>query len=236
MIVSPLAKGNLFAPHHGGRRTEKITRITPHCFVGQCTAVRMAQYFYETERNISCNYVIGYDGKIICVEPEEIRTYCSSSYSNDNRAITVEIASDTTEPYTMTGAAFNALVYLCADICKRYHFTILAAPANLANVWDSGEICALTAHRWFDSTACPGNWMYSRLGKLAHDVNYQLERGGDDMKVFRTVNDLPEWAKPTINKLMKKGYLAGQGDGVINLSEDLVRALVINDRAKLYGE
>lgn len=48
--------------------------------------------------------------------------------------------------------------------------------------------------------------------------------------------NMPEWAAPTIAKLVEKGFLIGDEDGKLGLTEDLMRQLVINDRAGLYGE
>ena len=48
--------------------------------------------------------------------------------------------------------------------------------------------------------------------------------------------NMPDWAKPTIQKLVNKGFLKGEEDGRLNLTEDIMRLLVINDRAGLYGE
>ena len=45
--------------------------------------------------------------------------------------------------------------------------------------------------------------------------------------------NMPEWARPTIQKLVDKGILKGDGEG-LNLTEELLRILVINDRAGLY--
>lgn len=56
----------------------------------------------------------------------------------------------------------------------------------------------------------------------------------EDSVRYSHYDDLPDWAQPTVSKLMKKGYLKGEGDGVLNLSEDTLKVLVINDRAGLY--
>ena len=70
-------------------------------------------------RQASCNYGIGKDGRIsLCVE-EKNRSWCSSSNANDQRAVTIECASDMSEPYAMNNAVYNSLVKLCIDICKR---------------------------------------------------------------------------------------------------------------------
>ncbi len=53
-------------------------------------------------------------------------------------------------------------------------------------------------------------------------------------KVYNTINELPKWAKPTIQKLIDKGYLSGISDG-LGLTETAVKVFVVNDRAGLYG-
>ena len=56
-----------------------------------------------------------------------------------------------------------------------------------------------------------------------------------DKFIYAWVDDnMPEWAKPTVTKLMDKGYLKGDEEGKLNLDENMLRMLVINDRAGLY--
>lgn len=45
--------------------------------------------------------------------------------------------------------------------------------------------------------------------------------------------NMPEWARPTIQKLVDKGILKGDENG-LNLTEDLMRILVVNDRSGIY--
>ena len=55
--------------------------------------------------------------------------------------------------------------------------------------------------------------------------------------VYQTAGAVPEWGRATVEKLVRKGWLKGEGDrDGLNLSEDLLRTLVINDRAGVYGE
>lgn len=56
----------------------------------------------------------------------------------------------------------------------------------------------------------------------------------DDEVRYKYYDDMPDWAQPTVSKLVKKGYLKGEGSGVLNLTEDTLKVLVINDRAGLY--
>lgn len=176
---SSLVSYTKLTKHHGGRRTHAIDRITPHCVVGQWTAKTIGDYFYSTDRNASCNYGIGKDGKIaLCVE-EKNKSWCSSSSVNDNRAVTIECASDTTHPYKFTEATFTALVDLCVDICKRNGKTKLLwfGDKNKAlNYSPRSNEMVLTVHRWFKAKACPGDWLMQRMNILADTVTQRLNK------------------------------------------------------------
>ncbi len=116
---SPLVAYTKLSPNHSGQRTHKIDRITPHCVVGQLSAERICGCFTSPQREASCNYGIGTDGRVsLCVE-EKNRSWCSSSRENDQRAITIECASDREHPYAMKSAVYQSLINLCVDICKR---------------------------------------------------------------------------------------------------------------------
>ena len=177
---SPLVDCTVKSPNHSGKRTHKIDRITPHCVVGQLSAERIGECFPEG-REASCNYGIGTDGRVCLIVDEANRSWCSSSSSNDQRAITIECSSDKTHPYAMNSAVYNKLVELCADICKRNGITKLLwlgdKDTSLAYTPKKGE-AILTAHRWFANKSCPGDWLYSRYPQLAEAVNKKLGSSG----------------------------------------------------------
>ena len=103
---SPLVSYTKLSPNHSGQRTHSIDRITPHCVVGQCSVETLGSIFLPTSRQASCNYGIGADGRVGMYVEEKNRSWCSSSNANDQRAVTIECASDTTAPY-----AFKDVVY-----------------------------------------------------------------------------------------------------------------------------
>ena len=177
---SSLVDYTMRSPNHSGLRTQKIVYITPHCVVGQLTAPGIGSCF-PAGRDASCNYGIGRDGKVVLVVDEKNRSWCTSSGYNDQRAITIECASDAYHPYAMNAAVYNKLVLLVVDICKRNGIKKLLWLGSANATWNytpkSGEAC-LTAHRWYDCKSCPGDWLYSRYGKLAADVNAKLGSGG----------------------------------------------------------
>lgn len=170
---SPLIDCTVLSPNHSGQRTHKIDRITPHCVVGQLSAERIGDCF-PNGRGASCNYGVGYDGRQCLIVEEKNRSWCTSSSANDQRAITIEVASDKTAPYTFTNEAYAGLLELCIDICKRNGLNKVLwfgdKDKSLSYEPKDGE-CVLTVHRWFANKSCPGDWMYSRMGQLADEIN-----------------------------------------------------------------
>lgn len=174
---SSLVSYTKLSPNHSGQRTHSIDRITPHCVVGQCSVETLGSIFYPTSRQASCQYGIGPDGRIGMYVEEKNRSWCSSSNSNDQRAITIECASDTTEPYAMNSKVYDALIKLCVDICKRNgkkKLIWLGDKNKTLNYNPKSDEMVITVHRWFANKSCPGNWLYARLGDLAAKVTAQL--------------------------------------------------------------
>lgn len=177
MSNSPLVEYVKLSPNHSGPRTHKIDRITPHCFVGQVSVERIGQAFDKTSAQASCNYGIGTDGRVALIVDEANRSWCSSSNPNDQRAVTIECACEKNAPYAFNSNVYETLIELCVDICKRNGKNKLVWIDNKdkALVYEpaSNEML-ITVHRWFKNKACPGDWLYQRLGDLAAKVNVKL--------------------------------------------------------------
>lgn len=177
MSNSSLVSYTKLSPNHSGQRTHSIDRITPHCVVGQLSAESICGCFTSPSRQASCNYGIGTDGKIaLCVE-EKNRSWCSSSNANDQRAVTIECASDLKDPYAMNDKVYASLVNLCVDICKRNgkkKLLWLGDKDKTLNYSPKSDEMVLTVHRWFANKSCPGDWLYTRLGNLATEVTKKL--------------------------------------------------------------
>lgn len=177
MSNSKLATVTVLSPNNSGKRTHAIDRITPHCMVGQLSAKKCGELFSRSSYQASSNYGIGTSGEIGMYVPEDKRSWCSSSESNDQRAVTIECASDTRHPYTMNSKVYASLVRLCVDICRRNGKTKLlwlGDKSKSLTYKPKDDEMLLTVHRWFAQKSCPGDWLYSRLGKLASEVTTQL--------------------------------------------------------------
>ena len=166
------------SPNNSGQRTHSIDCITPHCVVGQCTAEGLGDWFYKSSTQASSNYGIDRDGRVGMYVEEKNRSWCSSSSANDQRAITIECASDTTEPYAFRDIVYQTLIKLCVDICKRNGIQKLRwfhDKALVGKLDDKGEpVQNMTLHKWFKNKACPGQYLEERMFEIAAKVNALL--------------------------------------------------------------
>lgn len=173
MSNSSLISMRKISPNRNSPRNHAIDTITIHCYVGQASIESMAAWLCNPQAKASANYGIGSDGRIICMVDETDRSWCSSNAANDNRAITIECASDVSDPFRVNDKVYASIIALCADICKRNGIKELKwkADPSLIGCPDKQN---MTAHRWFANKACPGDYLYSHFSDIANKVNIQL--------------------------------------------------------------
>ena len=179
---SPLVDYTELSPNNSGTRTHAIDRITPHSVVGQCSVEVLGAIFANPNREASSNYGVGPDGRIGLYVPESKRSWCSSSNANDQRAITIEIATDTYEPYAVKSAAWESTIKLCTDICKRNGKTKLLwfnDKDKTLNYNPKSDEMILTVHKWFGATSCPNTWILNHMTELATKVTAALGSGSE---------------------------------------------------------
>lgn len=241
MSNSPLITCELRSPNKTHPRSHPIDTITIHCVVGQVTALEGCRLFQSPSRNASCNYMVGRDGSIgLCVD-EGDRSWCTggtlsangmTGKQNDHRAVTIEVASDVVHPYAVTQAAYEALVKLVADIAKRNGMGALKWKGDKTLVGKPAEQ-NMTVHRWFAKKACPGDYLYGRMGEIARRANEINGVGaesstegsdrGDGSSVGKgpTAGTVPQserqepatWAKAAWEKATAAGVLDGTRPG-----------------------
>lgn len=166
---SSLVDFKLISPHRTKNRTHAIDTITIHCTVGQVSVQTLGSIFQSKEA--SSNYGIGYDGKVGMYVEEKDRSWCSSSASNDHRAVTIEVASDSKEPYAVNAKAYEKLIQLVADICKRNGIKRLLWKGDKSLIAQVDKQ-NMTWHCWFNSgKSCPGTWLKNKHPEIVTKVN-----------------------------------------------------------------
>ena len=175
-MVSKLAYKTSLSPNNSGLRKYPVTRITPHVVVGHFDAETVAGWFNKPDRKASANYIIGKDGKILCNCLEENRAWTSGDGDNDNRAITIECASDLNTPYALNLDVYNALIDLTVDICQRYKKRrIVWYDDKLLTHQPADDEMLITAHYFFQNVACFGQWLKGKMPDYVAKVNERLQ-------------------------------------------------------------
>lgn len=194
MSNSSLVNYTKISPHRR-TRTGKISKITIHHMAGNLSVETCGNVF-QGSRVASSNYGIGSDGRVGLYVPEYQRAITSSSTANDNVAVTIEVAnSKAANPWPVSDKAYNKLIELCADICKRNGIEGLVYTGD-----SSGN---LTRHNMFAATLCPGPYLQARLPAIAAAVNkilgYTKIRYGCEGDLVKEAQEL----------LIKAGYSVG---------------------------
>lgn len=214
MSNSSLVAYTKISPNKNSPRKYEIDTVTIHCVVGQVTAESLGNWFAKESTQASSNYGVDKDGRIGMYVEEKDRSWCTSSGANDHRAITIEVASDTKEPYAVTDKAYNALIELLADICRRNPGIKKLRWKGDKSLIGQVDKQNMTVHRWFANKSCPGEYLYSRHADIAAKVNALLEAGeekpateekktafkeGDIVKItgnqYYSGKSVPSWVK-----------------------------------------
>ncbi len=177
MSNSTLVSYTRISPFKNSPRSHAVDTITIHCYVGQASVEDAGEWFSRPGAQCSCNYMIGADGRIALIVDEGDRSWCSSSRENDNRAVTIECACDKKHPYAVNEKVWASLILLCADICRRNGIRALIWKGDRSLI-GKAEQQNMTVHRWFKAKECPGEYLYSRHGQIAAEVNRLLNGGG----------------------------------------------------------
>ena len=192
------------SPNHNHPRKHQIDTVTIHCVVGQLSVEQLGEIFANPARKASSNYGIGADGRIGLYVEECDRSWCSSDAANDNRAVTIEVASDTKDPYTVNYKAMNSLIVLLADICKRNSIKQLVWSVNKNDRVNHLNGANMTVHRDYANKECPGAYLYGKHGWIAAQVN-KLIQGGTTVETKKNV----QWTLEQIyNYFRSKGLTA----------------------------
>ena len=244
MSNSQLVDYTCISPNRSSPRTHAIDTVTIHCVVGQCTVETLGGIFAAPSRQASSNYGVGKDGKIGLYVEEKDRSWCSGGYDangnpirvngisgadNDQRAITIEVASDTTDPYTITDEAYEGLIRLLVDICKRNPGIGRLRWQGDKSLVGQTDRQNMTVHRWFARKACPGDYLYDRHTAIAAEVNRRLDReeGKED-------NTVKEWWEEPLAWAKENGIIYGDANGNLKLDEPCTRRQMITFLYRLY--
>ncbi len=190
---------------------------------------------------IGYHFVIRKNGTIERGRPEW--AVGSHAYGENWHTLGIHLsgAMDKVQP---TKAQIESCAHLVAYLCEEYEI-----PIDREHIVGHREVN--------DDTSCPGENLFAKLDEIVSKAAWyakkdteqeeaewreDLEDIKEEITRYNTLSEVPEWAKPTVEKMIAKKLLTGggkkEGDGKpadLDLSKDMLRVFVIHDRAGLYG-
>lgn len=178
--------------------------------------------------------------------------------SGNNTHISFEICEDGLTDRNYFNKVYNEAVELTAYLCEMYSFNPLQDGVVICH--SEGHSRGIASNHsdvmhWFPKhgksmdtfrqdvynkmNQQEEDEMTEELKSILNSINSKLasiEAVTTKKMIYNYIDEnLPDWATPTIQKLVRKGYLQGTGDG-LNLDDTMLRLLVILDRAGVFGE
>lgn len=211
------------------------------------TAQNNADFFArESGLRASAHYFVDPNGVVQSVKDSDTAWHCGrergGSYYNDCRnanSIGIEMCSVIRNGvYVIPDETVKNAAALVRTLMAKYHVPV-------------SRVC-----RHYDVTHkdCPEPWVrnpkqWENFKKMLAEkevedmteaqtraiAKQEIANAEKEKKVYDTVDAVPAWGKATVQKLVNKGFLQGDDQGKLALTTDLLRLLVINDRAHLYG-
>lgn len=187
MSYSGLVNGIIPCPYYTKITDRIVDSVAIHAMGGNMTAENCG-YWFAAEKpessQASSNYGIDSSGMIYGYVDEQNASWCTSSRGVDRRSITIEVANTISEePFTVSDAAYEALIRLLVDICQRWSFDLRWSnnKSYAQEAAKGGSVAKqnMFVHRWFNTNkSCPGSYLMSRMSDIASEVNQRLRSTG----------------------------------------------------------
>lgn len=194
---------------------------------------------------IGYHFVIRKDGTIERGRPAW--AVGAHAYEENSHTIGIHLSGDFDSAYPTTAQVEKASL-LIANLCDEYDI-----PIDREHIVGHGELMA---------TSCPGSHLQALLddGTITGKANFYRfgppedestnenedqngSQEGETIMRYNKIVEMPQWARPTIKKMIDKGLLIGGGtkdeNGLpadMDLSLDMIRIFVMNDRAGIYDK
>ena len=184
------------------------------------TAFSNCKYFSGANRNASAHYFVDEKGIYRSVRDMNVAWHCGSmngykhKYCRNTNSIGIEMCSriDSNGKFYIKEKTIANAIELTKYLMEKYDIPV----ENVIRHYDvTGKMCPRP---------------FVENGKLWLDFRYKLEE--EEVKRYKTIDEVPEWGKATIQLMINKGAFADVKN--LNLSEDMIRMFVFNDRMGMY--
>ena len=203
------------------------------------TARQNASYFAHVNSQTSVHYIVDEEEIIEIIPPEE-KSYGTSSRRHNESFIQIEMCHPD-ESGKVSNATLTNVVWLCRKLMGRYGITEIIRHYDV-----TGKRCPLWYVEHPEEWEALKRWILGGEDEMTEELRGALAKIEERLTAIEavTVNrmiynyvdeNMPEWARGTVQKLMDRGYLRGTDEG-LGLDDAMLRILVMLDRAGAFGE
>ena len=185
-------------------------------------------YFSQPNRNASAHYFVDENEIVQSVKDNDTAWHCGAkSYKhpkcrNDN-SIGVEMCSEKDDKgqYYINEQTQNTAIKLIKVLMEKYNIPI----ENVLRHYDvTGKMC-------------PEPFVRNQIQWLDFKNKLSEEKKEGTEMIYNYIDEnMPDWAKPTVQKLIDKGALKGNEKGELLLTGTMLRLFVIHDRMGVYDK
>ena len=244
-------KVKLIQNNRSGSRLNPIGIVVHETATPGATAEREYQYFNSANRGASAHAFVDWEDVIQTIPYDEVAWHAGPTANS--RYIGIELCRPSGHDPEKFGRVWNNAVSLFADLFRENGF----GTVTVDNLQSHAEVSS----RWRESDHTDPVGYFAEYGKTVNEfrdaVQNELNGGAEvaaindlvtrmdelEQRINRLENpmiynyidqNMPEWARPTIQKLSAKGYLKGNDQGELGLTDEMLKLFVINDRAGVY--
>ena len=187
------------------------------------------KYFQQPNRNASAHYFVDENDVVQSVKDSDTAWHCGAKNYKHNKcrndnSIGVEMCSekDSSGQYYINEETQKKALEVVKWLMEKYGVPL----ENVLRHYDvTGKLCpepfARNQVQWLDFK-----------GRLAGQ-----QKEEETEMIYNYIDEnMPQWARETVQKLVDKGYLKGNEKGELGLNDTLLKIFVVNDRAGLYGQ
>ncbi len=185
------------------------------------------KYFSQPNRNASAHYFVDENTIVQSVKESDTAWHCGAkNYKHDkcrnDNSIGVEMCSekDSSGQYYINQETQNTAIAVVKMLMEKYNIPL----ENVLRHYDiTGKIC-------------PEPFVRNQVQWLDFKKMLSEKKEGKEMVYNYIDENMPDWAKPTVRKLISKGALKGNEKGQLMLTGTMLRLFVIHDRMGVYGK
>ena len=187
------------------------------------------KYFQQPNRNASAHYFVDENDVVQSVKDSDTAWHCGAKNYKHNKcrndnSIGVEMCSekDSSGQYYINEETQKKALEVVKWLMEKYGVPL----ENVLRHYDvTGKLCPEPFVRnqvqWLDFK-----------GRLAGQ-----QKEEETEMIYNYIDEnMPQWARETVQKLVDKGYLKGNEKGELGLNDTMLKIFVVNDRAGLYGQ